>query len=128
MTSWEKFDETKLPPKEAFYSSLNDSHINDHDYLCAHRVWKEFEICNLGEYHDLYLKTDVLLLCNVFKSFRDNCLEYYKLDLVHFYTAPGLAWQACLKKMGAELDLITDPDMLLMFERGIRGGITQAIH
>ena len=79
-------------------------------------------------YHNLYLKTDVLLLCNVFESSRDNCLEYYKLDLVHFYTVPGLAWQACLKKMGVELELITDPDMLLMFERGIRGGITQAVY
>ena len=70
----------------------------------------------------------MLLLSNVFEAFRNNCLEYYKLDLAHFYTAPGLAWQACLKKTGVKLELLTDPDMLLMFEKGIRGGITQAVH
>ena len=83
---------------------------------------------NLGEYHDLYLKTYVLLLTNVFEAFRDTCLEQYKLDPAHFYTSPGLAWQACLKKTGFKLEFLTDPDMLLMFEKGIRGGITQAVH
>ena len=93
-----------------------------------HRVWKEFGIHNLGEYHDLYLKTNVLLLCNVFESFRDSCLLTYQHDPAHFYMSPGLACQACLKKTGIELELLTNPDMLLMFERGIRGGITQAVH
>ena len=82
----------------------------------------------MGEYHDLYLKTDVLLLSNVFETFRNTCLQHYKLDPSHFYTSPGLAWQACLKKTGVKLELLTDPDMLLMFEHGIRGGITQAVH
>ena len=71
-----------------------------------------------------YLNTDTLLLSNVFESFRNECLEYHKIDPAHFYTTPGLAWQACLKKTGVRLELLTDPDMLLMFERGIRGGIT----
>ena len=83
---------------------------------------------NLGEHHDLYLKTDVLLLSNVFEKFRNDCLENHKLDPAHFYTSPGLAWQACWKKTGVKLELLTDPDMLLMFEKGIRGGITQAVH
>ena len=128
MSSWEKFDETNLPPKEAFYSNLNMCGINDHKYLGVHRVWKESGIRNLGEYHDLYLKTDVLLPCNVFESFRDSCLFNYHLNLAHFYMSPGLAWQACLKKTGIKLELLTDPDMSLMFERGIRGSVTQAVH
>ena len=103
------------------------SGISNEDYEHAQKVWGSFGIKNLGEFHDLYLKTDVILLSNVFEAFRDTCLEYYKLDPAHFYTAPGLAWQACLKKMGVMLEILTDPDMLLIFERGIRGGITQAV-
>ena len=82
----------------------------------------------MGEYHDLYLKTDTVLLANVFESFRSICKENYGLDPAHFYTAPGLAWKACLKKTGIRLELLLDPDMLLMLERGIRGGITQSVH
>ena len=104
------------------------SDINKYEYARAQVVWEEFNIKNLGEYHDLYLKTDILLLCNMSEAFRNTCLQHYKLDPAHFYTSPGLAWQACLKKMGVRLELLTDPDMLLMFERGIRGGITQAVH
>ena len=102
--------------------------IKDEYYENARSVWREFEIKNLGEYHDLYLKTDVILLANVFKAFRDVCLKNYDLDPAHFYTAPGLAWKACLKKTGIRLELLLDPDMLLMFERGIKGGITQSVH
>ena len=83
---------------------------------------------NIGDYHDLYLRTDVVLPANVFEAFRDTCLKHYSLDPVHFYMAPGLAWKACLKKTGVRLELLTNSDMLLMFERGIRGGITQAVH
>ena len=82
----------------------------------------------LGEYHDLYLKTDIILLANMFEAFRNICLEYCQLDAAHFYTSPGQAWQACLKKMGIKLELLTDPDILLMFKCSIRGLITQAIH
>ena len=128
MDSWDKFEETQLPPKEAFDSNLNMSSISEKDYQHARKVWDAFKISNLGEYHDLYLETDVMLLTNVFEAFRNTCLRHYSLDPAHFYTAPGLAWQACLKKTGIKLELLTDPDMLLMFEKGIRGGITQAVH
>ena len=128
MSSWDKFEETKLPSKEAFHSNLNMSDISKYDYEHAQKVWKEFKLKNLGEYHDLYLKTDTLLLSNVFEAFMNTCLQHYKLDPAHFYTSPGLARQAALKKTGVKLELLTDPDMLLMFEKGIRGGITQAVH
>ena len=128
MTNWDKFKETKLSPREAFYSKLNMAGVRDEDYEHAHRVWKEFGLKDLGEYHDLYLKTDVILLANVYEEFRKVCLKNYGLDPVHFYTAPGLAWKACLKKTRIRLELLLDPDMLLMFERGIRGGITQSVN
>ena len=128
MSSWDRFEEPQLPPIEAFYSNLNMTKINEDDYQHAQRVWKEFGIRNLGDYHDLYLRTDVILLANVLEAFRDTCLKHYSLDPAHFYTAPGLAWKACLRKTRVRLELLTDPDMLLMFERGIRGGITQAVH
>ena len=128
MLSWDKFKETQLPPIESFYSSLNMSYVSSDDYRHVQRVWSTFNINNLGAYHDLYLHTDVILLANMFEAFRDTCLEHYKLDPAHFYTSPGLAWKACLKKTGVKLELLTDPDMLLMFEHGIRGGITQAVH
>ena len=80
---------------------------------------ERFKLKNLGEYHDLYLKTDMLLLSNIFEAFRNTCLQHYKLDPAHFYTSPGLAWQTSLKKVGVRLELLTDPDMLLMFDRGI---------
>ena len=116
----------KLPPISAFYSNLNMSSISEEDYEHTQRVWKEFGIRSLGDYHDLYLRTDVVLLANVYEAFRDTCLRHYKLDPAHFYTSPGLAWKACLKCTGIRLELLTDPDMLLMSDRGIRGGITQA--
>ena len=99
----------------------------------AQEVWKRITPKNdktttLGDYHDVYLKTDVLLLADVFESFRETCMEHYGLDPAHFYTAPGLAWQACLKKTKVELELISNLDKLLMFEKGIRGGIVQAVH
>ena len=128
MDSWDRFKETSLPSIKRFYSNLNMSGVSDTDYEHACSIWREFGIRNMGEYHDLYLKTDVILLTNVFKSFRRVCLENYGLDPSHFYTAPRLAWKACLKKTGIRLELLLDPDMLLMFERGIRGGITQSVH
>ena len=107
--------------------------ITDEDYSHAQEVWKlitpeDDKTTTLGDYHDLYLKTDVLLLTDVFESFRETCMEHYDLDPAHFYTAPGLAWQACLKKTKVELELLTDLDMLLMMENGIRGGIVQPVH
>ena len=127
VNSWDRFEETQLPPINAFYSNLNMSSINEDDYQHAQRVWKEFGIHNLGDYHDLYLRTDVVLLASVFEAFRDTSLRHYKLDPTHFYTSPWLAWKACLKRTGIRLELLTDPDMLLMYEREIRGGITQVV-
>ena len=177
MDGWKKFKETKLPPKDAFYSRLNMKGISDQDYEHAQQVWNTMEKKTLGCYHDTYLKTDVLLLADVFETFRNMCLKKYKLVPAHFYTAPVLAWQALLKTAAEyfehekrrkeyevcpeyckhekrrkeyevcpeycghekkrkdckvypdefRLELLTDMDMLLMFEKGIRGGITQAV-
>ena len=128
MDSWEIFGETSLPDKEAFYSELNLEDITDEDYEHAQKVWKVFGIKNLGEYHDLYVQSDTLLIADIFENFRDKCIEIYELDPAHFLFAPGLARQACLKKTNVKLELLTDIDMLLMVEKGIRGGICQAIH
>ena len=98
------------------------------DYMHAKRVSKSFKIKNLCDYHDLFLQSDTLLLADVFKSFRNKCFEIYKLNPAHFLSAHGLTWQACLKKIGKELELLTDTDMLLMVEKGIRGGICHAIY
>ena len=95
------------------------SDINDHNYEHAQKVWTAFGLKNVGEYHNLYLKTDVLLLSNVFEAFRNTCLEHYELDPAHFHTSPGLAWKACLKKTGIRLEPLADPNMLLMFEHDI---------
>ena len=124
VTSIEKLQETKLPPKEAFYSILYNEEISDEDYQHALNVGNTFGCQTLQDYHDLYLKSDVLLLADVFENFRKTCLKYYKLDPCHYYTAPGLAWDACLKLTKQELQLLTDYDMLMMFEKGIRGGIS----
>ena len=114
MDSWDRFEETNLPSASSFYSKLSMSRVNDGDYEHTRSVWRDFGIKNMGEYHDLYLKIDVVLLTNVFEEFRRVCMENYGLDPAHSYTAPGLAWKACLKKTKVHLDA----DMLLMFERG----------
>ena len=124
MDSIERFKENKLPPKESFYSSLNDKNISDEDYTHAKKVWDAFKMKNLKDYHELYNKTDVLLLADVFENFRDICMKIYKLDPAHYFTAPGLSWDACLKMTGVKLELLMDVDMLLMVEEGIRGGLS----
>ena len=124
VSSIDKFKETKLPSKEDFYSKLNDENISDEDYQHAINVWETFNCKTIQDYHDLYLKSDVLLLADVFENFKKTCMKHHKLDPCHYYTAPGLAWDACLKKTNQKLELLKDYDMLMMFERGIRGGIT----
>ena len=124
VSSIDKLKETKLPSKEAFYSKLYDEEISDEDFQHAINVWNTFNCQTLQDYHDLYLKTDVLLLAHVFENFRKTCLKHYKLDPCHYYTAPGLAWDACLKETKQNLQLLRDYDMLMMFEQGIRGGIS----
>ena len=125
--SRKKFNGNTIPPKEAFYSKLNLEGISDADYEHIKKVWEAFEI-NCGEYHDLHVQCDTLFVADVFENFRDKCIEIYELDLAYFLSAPGLAWQACLKKTKVELELLTNIDMLLMVEKGIRGGISQAMH
>ena len=126
--SWERFDENIILPKEAFYNKLNLENITDKDYEHVKKVWEAFEIKNLEEYHDLHVQCDTFLLADVFKNFRNMCLDEYGLDPANFLSVPGLAWQACLKKTKLELELLTDIDMLLMIEKGTRGEICQAIH
>ena len=123
-----KFDETTIPAKEAFYSKLNEEDISDSDYAHVKKLWKVFEIKSLGEYHDLYVQCDTILLTDVCENFRDKCIKIYGLDTAHFFTASGLAWQASFKKTEVKLELLTDIDMLLMVENGIRGGICQVTH
>ena len=119
-----KMLETQLPSKEKFYSKLNDEILSDDDYQHAINVWSTFNCKTIRDYHDLYLKTDVLLLADVFEKFRNTCLEHYQLDPAYYYTIPHLAWNACLKLTGQQLELLHDYDMLMFFERGIRGGMT----
>ena len=128
MDSWERFNETSLPDKKAFYSELYLEDITDKDYTHAQKVFEEFNLKNLGDYHDLYVQSDTLLLADVFENFRNKCIEIYELDPAYFLSPPGLAWEACLKKTGVKLELLIDIDMLLMVQNGIRGGICQVIH
>ena len=128
MDSWERFDENSLPDKKSFYSELNLEDITDKDYEHAQKVWEVFEIKNLGEYHDLYVQSDTLLLVDIFENFIDKCIEIYELDGAHFLSSPGLAWQACLKRTKVNLELLTDIDMLFLVEKEITSGICQAIH
>ena len=119
MDSWEKFDETALPPKKDYYSNLTWEHISDEDYAHTQKVREVFKIKNLGKYHDLYVQSDALLLADVYENFRNMCLEKHQLDPVYFVSAPGLAWQACLKKAGVKLELLTDYDMIWVIEKGL---------
>ena len=128
MDNWERFDQTSLLNKESFYSNLNMENIEDIDYRHGNNIFKRFKLKNLGEYHDLYVKSNTLLLADVFENFRDTCLNVYELDPAHLLSLPGLALQACLKKTNIKLELLTDYDMLLMVEEGVRGEICHSIH
>lgn len=122
--SWKWFDEEVLPEKDSFYSKLKMEHVSDEDYKHAQEVWKAFECKNLGDYHNLYLKMDVLLLADVFKNFRAFCLKHYNLDPAHYYTSPGLSWDALQKYTGVNLELLTDINMHLFIKMGLRGCIS----
>ena len=106
MDDWESFNETTLPKKGKFYSNLNMEDITDEDYMHGKRVCRDFEIKNLCEYHDLYLKRDTLLLANVFENFRKMCLNIYQLNPAEFLSAPGLVWQAVFKKAEVKIRTI----------------------
>ncbi|XP_042912167.1 uncharacterized protein [Parasteatoda tepidariorum] len=124
----ECFNIETLPPKQDFYSKLNECHISDEKYQHAQQIWESFSIRNLGEYSDLYVKTDVLLLAGIFDNFRNVCHDTYGLDPTWYYTAPGLSWDSMLRKTKVEIELLTDCDMLLFIEKGVRGGISQCSH
>ena len=122
MDSFGRFNETKLPEKQDFYSILNNEHISDEQYKHAQNVWNTFNLKTMGDYHDLYLKSDILLLADVFENFRKTCLQYYKLDPCHYFTSPGLSWDAMLKMTDIKLELMVDIDMFQFIEKGMRGG------
>lgn len=125
VNSIERLSETSLPAIEQFYNKLNEENISPKEYQFACDIWKKFQLKTLGEYSLLYLKTDVLLLADIFESFRDVCHTIYGLDPTHYYTAPGFSWDAMLKNTGVNIQLLTDIEMLIFIERGIRGGISQ---
>ena len=129
MDSPSKFTETSLPPLEKFYSKLRDESVSDEDYEHARHVWNTLQLKNMRQYHDLYLTTDVLLLADVFETFRGVAMDMYILDPPHFYTAPGLSFNACLKYTDVKLELFTarDPNMLPFVEKGVRGGISTIV-
>ena len=124
-----------MPDKKYFYSSVKDGttgdngkkldgYISDEDSLTCNKIWNEFNMKNMGDYHDHYLKKDVLLLADVFEKFIDTCLKFYKLDPCHYFSSPGLSWDAMLKMTGVKLEKIFDIDMYLLIEKGLRGGIS----
>ena len=125
MNSFKRFSESKLPDIDKFFSSLKDCGTSKKEYQRADNVWKVFEIKNLGKYHDLYLKTDVLLLCDVFEKFISTFLEYYSLDPSHYFSSPGLSWDAMLKMTGIELQKIDNTDMHLFLDKEMRDLINE---
>ena len=122
MDSFDRFNETQLPNKKDFFSILNNEHITHEQYNHAQNVWKTFNIKTMGDYHDLYLKSDILLLADVFENFRKTCLQYYELDPCHYFSSPGLSWDAMLKMTDIKLELMVDIDMFQFIEKGMRGG------
>ena len=124
MDSMEKFEIKELLKIEEFYSKFNEEHISEKDYNHAKEVWNAFRIKNMGEYHDLYLQSDVLLLTDVFENFRNTCMQYYGLDPCHYFTSPGLSWDAMLKMTKVKLELMKNINMYQFIEKGMRGGVS----
>ena len=135
MNSFKRFNEEKLPARKYFFSStkkgkidedskISDGHISIADYLTCEKIWNKFKIKNMGDYHDLYFKKDVVLLADVFEKFIKTCLEYYELDPCHYFSYPGLSWEAMLKMTDVKLEKISDTDKYLFIEKGSRGGIS----
>ena len=123
MNSFDRFEETELPPQSTFFSKLSDSSCSDSD-THAINIWDAFGCEPLGDYHDVYLQLDVLLLADFFGKFRKTCLKYYSLDPLHYYTTPGIAWDAALRMSRVDLEQITDENIYNMVENRTRGGIS----
>ena len=134
MDSFKRFSEEKLPDRKCFYRSLNgttgddgkklDGHISYEEYLTCEKIWVVLDMKNMGDYHDHYLKKDVLLLADVFENFINACLKFYKLDPCHYFSSPGLSWDTMLKMTGVKLEKIFDIDMYLFIEKGLKGAIS----
>jgi hypothetical protein len=125
MNDFERFEETSLPEKSMFYNDLKKKDISDKDFAFIHELWDTFQLKTLGDLHDLYMETDVLLLTDIFEEFRNFSLLKYRLDPAHFNTAPGLSWSAALLHTQQRLEIPTDPDMHLFFDAGLTGGASQ---
>lgn len=123
--SLEKLNEKTLPSIEKFYSSLSESCITVDEYSHCKKVWDTFDVKSIGEFSDLYLTIDCLLLTDIFYNFRQVCLKHYKLDPAYYYTTPALSWDAMLKKTGVQFELLSDYDLFMTVENGIRGGLAQ---
>ena len=128
MDSLSKFNETQLPPIESFYSNLKSESVSQEDYSYAQEVWKKLNIQNLLHYTVVYMQTDIMHLADIFETFRDTCLRNYNLDPCHFYTSPGLSWNAMLYSTKIQLDLISDQSILEFFESQVRGGVSTVFH
>ena len=135
MNSFKRFNEDKLCARKSFYSStkdkkiseggkISDGHISIEDYMVCEKIWNKFKMKNIGDYYDHYLKKDVLLLADVFEKFIESCLKYYELHPCHYFSAPGLSWDAMLKITGVKLEKIADIDQYLFVEKGTRGGVS----
>ena len=135
MNSFKRFDEDKLPARKYFFSStkkekidndgkISDGHLSIEDYLMSQKICNKFEMKNMGDYHDHYLKKDVLLLADIFERFISTCLKYYELDPCNYFSSPGLSWDAMLKKTKIESEKISDIDKYLFIEKGTRGGVS----
>ena len=127
MDDWDKFNEINLPSIDNFYSKLKLENIDKKDYNHALKVCDTFNIKNLGDYHDLYVQSDTAQLTDVFENFRSVCLNHYQLDPTYFVSTPGLALEAMLKITKVKIELLTDIDMVLMVENGIRVGLTEVV-
>ena len=135
MNSFERFNEEKLPARKYFYSStkdgkigddgkISDGHISVKDYLTCEKIWDKFEMKNMGDYHNHYLKKVVLLLADVFEKFIDTCLKFYGIDPCLYFSSPGLSWDAMLKMLGVKLEKISDTGKYLFIEKGLNRGIS----
>uniref|UniRef100_A0A1B6E827 DNA-directed DNA polymerase n=1 Tax=Clastoptera arizonana TaxID=38151 RepID=A0A1B6E827_9HEMI len=127
LDSMEKLQETSLPNRAAFYNTLSEEDISDEDYSHAQNIWKTFKIKNIREYSELYMKTEVLLLCEVFEQYRNLCFDTYKIDPSWCFTSPGFSWMAMLKFTNIKLDILNDITQVQFIEAGIRGGLTQCV-